>query len=71
MAAGGMGDVLAGVIGALLAQGVAAWEAACLAAFVHGLAADRLARTRARSGFLASEVATELAAAFQEIAVGE
>lgn len=71
MATGGMGDVLAGVIGALLAQGVAAWEAACSGAFVHGLAADRLARTRVRGGFLASEVAAEIPAAFQEIALGE
>ena len=71
MAAGGMGDVLSGVIGALLAQGVAAWEAACLGAFVHGLAADRLARTKIRGGFLASEVAAELPAAFQQIALGE
>lgn len=68
MAAGGMGDVLSGVIGALLAQGVAAWEAACLGAFVHGLAADRLARSRSRGGILASEVAVEVAAAFHEIA---
>lgn len=71
LAAGGMGDVLSGVIGALLAQGLGAWEAACLGAFVHGLAADRLARTRSRGGILASEVATELAAAFHEIASGE
>jgi len=71
MAAGGMGDVLAGVIGALLGQGLGAWEAACLGAFVHGLAADRLARTRKHGGFLASEVAAELPAAFHEIAGGE
>ena len=71
MATGGMGDVLAGVIGALLAQGLAPWEAACLGAFVHGLAADRLAETRVRGGFLASEVAAEVPAAFHEIALGE
>jgi hydroxyethylthiazole kinase-like uncharacterized protein yjeF len=71
MATGGMGDVLSGVIGALLAQGMAPWDAACLGAFVHGLAADRLARTRARGGYLASEVAAELAVAFEEIASGE
>ncbi|MDD5759875.1 MAG: NAD(P)H-hydrate dehydratase [Desulfobulbaceae bacterium] len=71
MATGGMGDVLSGVIGALLAEGVAAWEAACLGAFAHGLAADRLARSMTRGGFLASEVAAELPAAFQEIALGE
>jgi NAD(P)H-hydrate epimerase len=71
MATGGMGDVLAGVIGALLAQGVPPWEAACLGAFAHGLAADRLARGRGRGGFLASEVAAELPAVFHKIALGE
>lgn len=68
MATGGMGDVLAGVIGSLLAQGLPAWEAACLGVFVHGLAADRLvAKSGARFGFLASEVAGELPAAFSEL----
>jgi len=71
MASGGMGDVLAGVIGALLAQGLPPWEAACLGAFVHGLAADHLAKTQMRGGFLASEVAAEVPAAFHEIALGE
>lgn len=71
MAAGGMGDVLAGVIGGLLAQGFTAWDAACLGAFVHGLAADRLALTRSCGGFLASEVAAELPAALHEIAGGK
>src|SRR5204862_221845 len=40
MAAGGMGDVLTGLIGALLAQGAAPLEAACAGVFLHGLAAD-------------------------------
>src|SRR5262249_19088618 len=36
MASGGMGDVLSGVVGALLAQGLAPFDAACLAVFAHG-----------------------------------
>jgi hydroxyethylthiazole kinase-like uncharacterized protein yjeF len=40
MASGGMGDVLAGVIGALCAQGLDAMEAATVGAHLHGLAAD-------------------------------
>ncbi|OGQ86388.1 MAG: hypothetical protein A2512_05465 [Deltaproteobacteria bacterium RIFOXYD12_FULL_56_24] len=67
MAAGGMGDVLTGLIGGLLAQGVAPWEASCLAAYVHGLAADRLVRAGRPFGFLASELAAEIPAAFQEV----
>ncbi len=69
LASGGMGDVLAGVIGALLAQGLEPFAAAGLGAYAHGLAADRLARGLGRGGFLASELAAELPAAFQEIAL--
>ncbi len=56
MAAGGMGDVLSGLIGGLLAQGYAPAAAARLGVYLHGLAADRLAAER-RQGYLASEVA--------------
>lgn len=37
---GGSGDVLAGLTASLLAQGVPAFEAACLGAYLHGLAAE-------------------------------
>lgn len=40
LATAGAGDVLAGVIGGLLAQGMPPWEAACAAAYVHGSAAE-------------------------------
>ena len=40
MARGGSGDVLTGMIGALLAQGVPPFEAACLGAYLHGGAGD-------------------------------
>lgn len=43
MASAGMGDVLAGLCGALLAQGLEAEAALCLAAHLHGAAADELA----------------------------
>ncbi|MHB8789184.1 MAG: NAD(P)H-hydrate dehydratase [Desulfobulbaceae bacterium] len=59
MAAGGMGDVLAGLLGALLAQGLAPAAAARLGVYLHGLAADRLAEQR-RFGYFASEVADML-----------
>lgn len=42
LATGGTGDVLAGICGALLAQGVAAREAARAATWIHGRAADEL-----------------------------
>jgi len=40
MATGGTGDILSGIIGALLAQGISALDAACIGAYIHGHAAD-------------------------------
>lgn len=59
MAAGGMGDVLAGLLGGLLAQGYPAATAARLGVYLHGLAADRLAQ-KIPYGYTASEVAAIL-----------
>jgi NAD(P)H-hydrate repair Nnr-like enzyme with NAD(P)H-hydrate dehydratase domain len=42
LATAGSGDVLAGICGALLAQGWPAWEAALGSAWIHGAAADLL-----------------------------
>jgi NAD(P)H-hydrate repair Nnr-like enzyme with NAD(P)H-hydrate dehydratase domain len=58
LATGGTGDVLAGLIAALLARGSDAFEAAVTGVYVHA-AADRLA-ARGASGLLASEVATAI-----------
>ena len=65
MATGGMGDVLAGLIGSLLAQGLSSWDAACTGVYLHGLAADILARKTAY-GYTASEVAAMLPEAVKE-----
>ena len=57
MASGGMGDVLAGVIGTLCAQGVAARDAATLGVYLHGMAADLAAAERGGEiGIIASDV---------------
>ncbi|MEO8551532.1 MAG: NAD(P)H-hydrate dehydratase, partial [Kofleriaceae bacterium] len=53
---GGSGDVLAGVIGALLAQGLAAGDAARVGAYVHGRAGDELARTHGDRGVISSDL---------------
>lgn len=44
MASGGMGDVLTGVIAALSAQGLSAWDAACVGVWLHAAAADDAVR---------------------------
>jgi NAD(P)H-hydrate epimerase len=56
MATAGMGDVLSGLVGALLAQRMAAPEAARLAVLVHALAGDRAAREQGELGILASDL---------------
>ena len=55
MASGGMGDVLSGVIGSLLAQHVPPLEAAALGVCLHGAAADVAAEDGLR-GLLASDL---------------
>lgn len=60
LSAGGTGDVLTGIVAALLAQGLSAYHAATLAAWIHGDAGDRLARRAGPSGLLASELADEI-----------
>lgn len=60
LASGGTGDVLAGVAGALLAQGLEAERALQYAVCLHGAAADTLvARGKGPVGLTASEVALE------------
>ena len=66
LAVGGTGDVLAGLIGGLLAQGHPLWDAAAAGVFLHGLAGDLLAETKSR-GFTASELAAALPLAFMRI----
>ena len=59
MASGGMGDVLTGVVAALLAQGCGALDAASAGACLHAAAADSAARDGER-GMLASDVVAAL-----------
>ena len=59
-ATGGTGDVLSGIIGSLVAQGLTAIEAAKLGVYVHGAAADSLVKSGIGPvGLTASEVAKE------------
>lgn len=60
MAKAGSGDVLAGAIAGLLAQGMEPFEGAAMGVFVHGLAGDRYRERRGKRGMLARELADEL-----------
>ena len=58
---GGMGDVLSGIIAALLMQFSAnnlqeRYEAARLAVYIHGLSADIIAKSNGKIGMLASDL---------------
>jgi ADP-dependent NAD(P)H-hydrate dehydratase / NAD(P)H-hydrate epimerase len=65
MATGGMGDVLAGMIAALLARGTDPLDAACAAVYLHGLAGDILKEQIGDTGLTAMDVADRIPAAIQ------
>jgi NAD(P)H-hydrate epimerase len=56
MASGGMGDVLSGLLGGLLAQGLVAFDAASAAVWLHARAADLAALEYGERGLLASDL---------------
>jgi len=67
MASGGMGDVLTGVLTALLGQGFPPWQACRLGVFVHGLAGDRVATDKGEIGMHAGDVVEALPYAFKQL----
>lgn len=60
LASGGTGDVLAGLIASLLAQGLRPEQAAYCGAFVHGLAADQIAGKKGTNGMIAGDLLDEI-----------
>jgi len=67
LASGGTGDVLSGLLGALLAQGQDPFSAAQAGVFLHAEAGRLLAGRRGRAGILASEVADALVEVQEEV----
>jgi ADP-dependent NAD(P)H-hydrate dehydratase len=65
MATGGTGDVLTGIITALLCQGLSAFDAARLGAHVHGLAGDLAAAELGEVSLIASDLIRFLPRAFR------
>ena len=59
MATAGSGDVLAGVIGGLLAQGADAFSAACAGAYLHGAAGDRISEKLGGYSCMAWDIASQ------------
>jgi hydroxyethylthiazole kinase-like uncharacterized protein yjeF len=67
MASGGMGDVLSGLVGALLARGNDPFESAVAAAYLHGLAGDILRDETSDIGLAAMDVADALPLAVRKL----
>lgn len=67
LATGGSGDVLAGILGALLAQGMKAYDAASVAVYVHALAGDLAAREKGSRAMIASDIIEFLPVAWQAV----
>jgi hydroxyethylthiazole kinase-like uncharacterized protein yjeF len=70
LATAGAGDVLCGLIGALLAQGAEPFEAACLGVYLHGRAGERLSVRFGDAGLAASDLPLEIALARHELVSG-
>ena len=66
LARGGSGDILAGMIAGLAAQGMSAEHAAASGVFLHGLSADRCAVRLSMQGMLPSDILTDLCNIFLE-----
>ena len=56
MATGGMGDVLAGIIGSFLGQGLEPLNAAALGVYIHGLAGDKAREVKGEMGLTAGDI---------------
>jgi NAD(P)H-hydrate epimerase len=67
MATGGTGDVLSGIIGALLARGRDSWIAATAGVYVHGLAGDLAAGRLGEESLLAGDVIDALPDAIRSL----
>lgn len=68
LASGGTGDVLAGLIGALLGQGCPPFEAAACGVYLHGVAGDAVRERIGDAGLLAGDLPDEVARARRRLA---
>jgi ADP-dependent NAD(P)H-hydrate dehydratase len=63
----GSGDVLAGIVGGLLARGFSPIDAAILGVYLHGRAGERLSREIGPLGFLARELLDVIPAVLADV----
>jgi len=69
MATGGMGDVLAGLLAGLLAQGFEPYDAARAAVYIHGRAGDMVAWRKSQAGLAATDLVEEIPYVFRDFSL--
>ena len=67
MATGGTGDVLTGILTALLAQGYDSIDAALIGTYIHGLAGNHSLDQESKESIIASDITRNLGKAFKFI----
>ena len=67
LATAGTGDVLTGIIGGFLAQGLEPFDGSCLAVYIHGLAAEMLKKKFGDRGMLASDLLSMIPIAIRDL----
>jgi NAD(P)H-hydrate epimerase len=67
LATAGSGDILAGIIGGYIAQGLDPFDAASLAVYLHGMTGEMLREELGDAGLLATELAEKLPRAVRDI----
>ncbi|MFQ5861000.1 MAG: NAD(P)H-hydrate dehydratase, partial [Dehalococcoidia bacterium] len=67
LASGGTGDVLAGAIAGLLAQGLSPLDAACCGVYLHGAAGELVRQELGDTGTLASDLLPAIPRAIQAL----
>jgi NAD(P)H-hydrate epimerase len=70
MATGGSGDILGGIIAALIGQGLDPFEASVLGVYAHGLAGDIAKDQNGEIGMIAGDIVDSLADAFVHLGPG-
>ena len=71
MASGGMGDVLAGILAALLGQGLSPEDAMKLGVYLHGFVGDRVAAKKGEIGLIASDIIEGLPPGMQALSTAD
>jgi NAD(P)H-hydrate epimerase len=67
MATAGSGDVLSGIIAALLAQGMNLFDSASIGAYIHGLSGDIAKEKLTEFGMIASDIIDNIPYAFKKL----